>query len=297
MTISLIWGSSFLLIKLALDAFTPLQVATGRILTGTAAVAVMAWATGARPPRERRVWAHLMVSAFFLCTLPFLLFPLGEERISSALAGIGNATTPLAAVVFTGLMIPADRLSARKLVAVGVGFLGVVVIMSPWQTQGRPDLLGFSMTVVAGASYGLGWTYVKRFLSSSDLGGLSLPAAQLSVASVQVSLALVLTWLVAPGGRGAPWSPAVPAGHSLRPALLALLMLGVVGTGVAYNLQFDLVRAVGPQIATTITYLIPIVAVLLGIAFLDERLTSWQLAGAGIVLVAAVVIGLPGRRR
>ena len=134
------------------------------------------------------------MSAFFLCTLPFSLFALGEERVSSALAGIGNATTPIATVVFSLLLLRGDVIGRRKVVGVLVGFLGVLVIMQPWQAAGRPDLVGFGMTLVAGASYGLGWTYNKRFLRGSDLGGLSVPAAQLTVASAQMVVVLLLWW-------------------------------------------------------------------------------------------------------
>ena len=172
----LVWGASFLLMKIGLGALAPVQVATLRILSGTVTVLVAAAVVRARLPRSRRVWAHMMVVGFALGALPFTLFPLGEERVASALAGIGNATTPLAVVLFTLLLIPAQRVDRRTLLAVVTGFLGVVVIMQPWEGQGRPDLLGFGFTLLAGASYGFGWTYLRRFLHADDVGGLGLPA-------------------------------------------------------------------------------------------------------------------------
>jgi drug/metabolite transporter (DMT)-like permease len=245
------------------------------------------------------VWGHLSVAGFFLCCLPFTLFPLGEERVSSALAGIGNATTPLSAVLFTALLLPAQRVDRRTGLAVAIGFLGVVVIMQPWQAQGRPNAVGFGMTLIAGASYGLGWTYVKRFLANDDVGGLSLPAAQLVTAAAQMSVvALGWWWLHREGDRGgipAPWSTVTGSGPALWP-FVAVLVLGVVGTGLAFVLQYDVVREVGPTIGATVTYVIPVVAVLLGIVFLHERLNWPQVAGAAVVLAAAVVIGRPRRR-
>ncbi len=293
--LALIWGGSFLLMKVGLEALQPVQVATLRILSGALTLLVVASMTGVRLPRERRVWLHLVVSGFFLCSLPFTLFPLGEERVSSALAGIGNATTPLAAVLFTLVLLPGDRPSRRLLTALLVGFAGVVVIMQPWDSQGRPDLVGFVMTLLAGASYGLGWTYLKRFLSPGDVGGLSLPAAQLGMASVQMLLVIGGWWLLHRDAVPAPWS--VRAGSPVLWPVLAVLTLGVVGTGVAYALQFDIVRQVGPTVGATVTYVIPVVAVALGIVFLHERLRLPQAVGAAIVLSAAVVIGLPDRRR
>jgi len=243
------------------------------------------------------VWGHLVVSGIFLSVLPFSLFALGEERVSSALAGIGNATTPVAAVFFALALLPSDRLSPRKLAAVIVGFVGVVVIMQPWESAGRPDLLGFGMTLVAGASYGLGWTYNRRFLGQADLGGLSQPAALLSVGSVLMVPVLGVWWLANRHTYATPWTGhADPAGRGALLPVLAILALGIVGTGLAYMLQFDVVRGAGATVSTTVTYLIPVVSVVLGVVVLDEHLAWPQLLGAGIVLVSAVVIGLPAGR-
>jgi drug/metabolite transporter (DMT)-like permease len=291
--LALIWGSSFLLMKVGLRTLAPLQISGLRIFAGTATLLALLAATGGRLPREPRVWGHLVVSGIFLSVLPFSLFALGEERVSSALAGIGNATTPLAAVFFALVLLPSDRLSPRKLAAVVIGFVGVVVIMQPWESAGRPDLWGFGMTLVAGACYGFGWTYNRRFLAHADLGGLSMPTALLTVGSV-----LMVWWLAHRSTVAAPWAlHADPAGGSWVAPLVAVLVLGVVGTGLAYMLQFDVVRGAGATVSTTVTYLIPVVSVVLGVVVLGERLAWPQLLGAAIVLLSAVVIGLPDRRR
>lgn len=299
--LALIWGGSFLLMKIGLEALQPVQIATLRILSGTFTVLLTALVVRSELPRTARVWGHLAVSGFFLCSLPFTLFPLGEERVSSALAGIGNATTPLATVVFGLLFFRNERVAARTMWAVVGGFLGVVVIMQPWAALGRPDLLGFGLTLLAGASYGLGWSYLKRFLGPSDVGGLGLPAAQLVMASAQMVVVVTIWWLLhrgpGDGARlGAPWSlsPASSSGSAsaLWP-VLAVLTLGVVGTGLAFALQFDVVRAVGPTVGATVTYVIPVVAIVLGTVFLHERLSPAQVVGAVVVLSAAVLIGRP----
>lgn len=296
----LVWGASFLLMKIGLGALAPVQVATLRILSGTVTVLIAATVVRTRMPRSPRVWAHMVVVGFALGALPFTLFPLGEERVSSALAGIGNATTPLAVVVFTLLLIPAQRVDRRTLVAVVLGFLGVVVIMQPWQGQGRPDLLGFGLTLLAGASYGFGWTYLRRFLHADDVGGLGLPAAQLVTASGWMLVVTGVWWWLqrgdGPGARAMPWStvPAEGTDSALGP-VLAVLTLGIVGTGLAFVLQFEVVREVGATVGATVTYVIPVVAVLLGVVFLHERLSVYQVVGAAIVLGSAVVIGRPAR--
>ena len=292
--LALIWGASFLLMKVGLEALAPVQIATLRIVSGAVTVLLTALVMGVRLPRWGRVWGHLFVAGFVLCSLPFTLFPLGEERVSSALAGIGNATTPLSAVLFTLLLLPNDRVSPRTVVAVVAGFLGVVVIMQPWDAAGRPDVVGFAMTLLAGASYGLGWTYVRRFLAKDDIGGLGMPAAQLLMSAVQMLVVTLVWWLLHQdgdaGGIPAPWSPVPGAGPLLWP-VLAILVLGVVGTGLAFALQYDVVREVGPTVGASVTYVIPVVAVVLGVVFLHERLQWPQVAGAAIVLASAVIIG------
>ena len=296
--LALIWGSSFLLMKVGLRTMAPLQISGLRILAGTLTLLTLLSVTGGRLPRESRVWGHLAVSGVFLTALPFSLFAAGEERVSSALAGIGNATTPLAAVFFALVLLPTDRLSPRKLAAVLLGFVGVVVIMQPWESAGRPDLLGFGMTLVAGACYGLGWTYNRRFLGKADLGGLSMPTALLLVGTALMVPVLLVWWLLHRDAYAAPWSGhADPSGGGWVLPLLAVLALGVVGTGLAYMLQFDVVRGAGATVSTTVTYLIPVVSVVLGVAVLGEHLAWPQLVGAAVVLVSAVVIGLPARSR
>jgi drug/metabolite transporter (DMT)-like permease len=297
--LAFIWGSSFLLMKIGLRSLAPLQISGLRIFSGAAVLLLLLAATRGRLPRDRRTWGHLMVTGFFLGSLPFSLFALGEERVSSALAGIGNSITPIATVLLSLLLLPADKIGARKIIGVLIGFVGVLVIMQPWQSQGRPDLLGFGMTLVAGMSYGMGWIYTKRFLGKADLGGLTLPAAQMLTSAVQMLVALVIWWLTQRTHLrlSAPWSlHANTGGGSVLWPVLAVLALGVVGTGIAMSFQYDVVRAAGPTVGASVTYLIPVVAVALGVLVLNERLQWPQLAGAAIVLGAAVLIGRSSRR-
>jgi drug/metabolite transporter (DMT)-like permease len=297
--LAFIWGSSFLLMKIGLRSLAPLQISGLRILSGAVVLVALLTASGGRLPRQRRVWGHLMVTGFFLGSLPFSLFALGEERISSALAGIGNSITPIATVMFSLLLLPIDKIAPRKIVGVLIGFVGVLVIMQPWQSQGRPDLLGFAMTLVAGMSYGLGWIYTRRFLGRVDFGGLTLPAAQMLTSAGQMLLALTIWWLTARArlSLGAPWSVhANTSGGSVLVPLLAVLALGVVGTGIAMSFQYDVVRAAGPTVGSSVTYLIPLVSVALGVLVLGERLAWPQFAGAAVVLGAAVLIGRSSKR-
>ena len=299
LALTFIWGSSFLLMKVGLRSLAPLQISGLRIVCGAVVLLILLTASGGRLPRERRLWAHLMVTGFFLGSLPFSLFALGEERVSSALAGIGNSITPIATVMFSLLLLRSEKIGARKIAGVVVGFAGVIVIMQPWQSVGRPDLLGFGMTLVAGMSYGLGWIYTRRFLGRADFGGLTLPAAQMLTSAGQMLVALAIWWLVQRThlSLAAPWSlHANTSGGSVLVPLLAVLALGIFGTGIAMSFQYDVVRAAGPTVGSSVTYLIPLVSVVLGVLVLGERLQWPQFVGAGVILGAAVLIGRSGKR-
>jgi len=299
LALTFIWGSSFLLMKVGLRSLAPLQISGLRIVCGAVVLLILLTASGGRLPRERRLWAHLMVTGFFLGSLPFSLFALGEERVSSALAGIGNSITPIATVMFSLLLLRSEKIGARKIVGVVVGFAGVIVIMQPWQSVGRPDLLGFGMTLVAGMSYGLGWIYTRRFLGRADFGGLTLPTAQMLTSAGQMLVALAIWWLVQRThlSLAAPWSlHANTSGGSVLVPLLAVLALGIFGTGIAMSFQYDVVRAAGPTVGSSVTYLIPLVSVVLGVLVLGERLQWPQFVGAGVILGAAVLIGRSGKR-
>ncbi|KGN42694.1 DMT family transporter [Knoellia aerolata] len=302
-----IWGSSFLLMKVGLESLSAVQIAALRLVTGAVTILALLFLRGGSLPRERWVWGHLVVTGLLLGTIPFTLFALSETRVSSALAGIGNATTPIATVLATMAFLPGARATRSKVVAVVVGFVGVVTIMQPW-TSARPDLAGFGMALLGGACYGVGWTYNRRFLARADLGGLSQPAATLLMGTVAM-VPVTLVWgAVQPGGLASIWAydrarlgtSQIEAGSAgggwVWLPLLCILALGVVGTGAAYILQFDVVRGAGPIIGSTITYLIPIVSVLLGVLVLGEALGLFEVVGFVIVLAAAAVINAPSRR-
>lgn len=288
----LIWGSSFLLMMVALRHFTPWQVVTIRILLGATTVSALLALTGGRLPRGARVWGHLAVSGFFLAALPFTCFVWAETRIPSALAGIANSTTPIATVLAV-IPLLGERVTPRKALAVVAGFAGVVLIAHPWDVAGRPDPAGLAAAVLGGLCYGVGWTYNRRFLAGVDLGGLSQPTALMLTAAVMILPVGLISWLSARDRQPLPFSPVAAAGAGSGPlwtAVVAVVALAVVNTGVAYMLQYDVVRAAGPVISSSMTYLIPVVSVLLGVLALGERLAWVQLVGFAVVLGAAWTI-------
>jgi drug/metabolite transporter (DMT)-like permease len=272
--LALLWGSGFLWLKLALHGLNPIQIVLGRLVAG-AAVMLAVIAVGHHAlPKKPAPWAHLVVMAVLANIAPYFFFGWGVERIASELAGVLNATTPLFTLVFA-LVVRAERLAAGRLTGLLLGFAGVVVLAAPWRATPGSPLPGVGACLLGSACYAASYVYARRFLT-----GRGLPALVLSTGQMTVGAALLV--LAAPVVARDP--------VTLTPTVVAsVLVLGVLGTGVAYVLNYQLISDEGAVAASTVTYLIPLVAIVLGTVVLDEPLTWNLLVGAAIVLVGVAV--------
>ncbi|WP_328693952.1 DMT family transporter [Streptomyces phaeochromogenes] len=273
--LSLIWGFSFLLIKVGTNGYAPFQVTFGRLLFGTLVLAVaIAWKRD-RLPRGARTWGHLAVSALLLNALPFSLFAYSELTIPSTLAGICNATSPLWGMALSLVALSEDRPTRRRVAGLGLGFLGVLTVLGAWQGFHGLDAAGTAMALLASLSYPIGWIYIRRTLAGSSHSNLSLTGAQLLLATAQLA---VVT----------PLFTTLPTHFPLVP-LLAIITLGTLGTGLALLIQYGLVAEVGPTTAQMVTYFIPVIATAAGVAILGESLAWSTPVGAVIVLAGAAL--------
>ncbi|MFI9778091.1 DMT family transporter [Streptomyces sp. NPDC051956] len=273
--LSLIWGFSFLLIKVGTEGYAPFQVTLGRLAFGTAVLAVAMAVKRERLPRGLRTWGHIAVAALLLNSLPFSLFAFSEQTIPSTLAGICNATSPLWGMALSLVALSEDRPTRRRVAGLGIGFLGVLTVLGVWQGFHGLDLAGTAMALLASLSYPVGWIYLRRTLAGTGHSNLSLSGAQLLMATVQLAVVTpVFTTLPA-------HLPVVP--------LLAIVALGALGTGLAFLIQYGLVAEVGPTTAQMVTYFIPVIATAAGVALLGESLTWSTPIGAVIVLAGAAL--------
>lgn len=276
--VALIWGSSFLFIKVGVRELHPLHLTLGRVAAGAGAVLLVLALTRTRLPREPRVWAHLTVVGVIGLVIPFTLFGYGGQRIPSMLAGIWNATTPLFVLPIATLVLRTERMTARRVAGILVGFVGVLVVLGVWQGIGGATLTGQLLCLGAAMCYGIAVPYQRRFLSDPGLSGLAVPAGQLLAASVVL---LVIAPLVA----GAPPMPTQLSADVIG----SVTALGVLGTGLAYVLHFRVIRLAGASVSASVTYLVPIVATVVGVLVLGERLRWHQPVGAAVVLAGVAV--------
>lgn len=279
--LSLIWGFSFLLIKVGTEGYAPFQVTFGRLVFGTAVLAAAMAVKRERLPRGARLWGHMAVAAFLLNALPFSLFAFAELTIPSTLAGICNATSPLWGMALSLVALSEDRPTRVRVAGLGLGFLGVLTVLGAWQGFHGLDATGTAMALLASLSYPIGWIYVRRTLAGTGNSHLSMTGAQLLLATLQLA---VVTPLFA----------GFPTHVDLVP-LLAIAALGALGTGVAVLIQYGLVAEVGPTTAQMVTYFIPVIATAAGVAILGESLGWNTPVGAVIVLAGAALTQVRGR--
>jgi drug/metabolite transporter (DMT)-like permease len=273
-----IWGTSFLFIKVGVRELHPLWLTFGRVVAGAATLLVVLVATRDRLPRDLRLWGHLVVIAALGVAIPFTLFGFGEQRVSSVLAGIWNATTPLVALPLAVLAFRTERMTVKRAVGIGIGFVGVLVVLGVWRDVGGSQLTGQLMCFGAAMCYAVAIPYQKRFVAGRADSGAAIAAAQLIVAAVQLGV-------VAPLLAGAPPVPADLSG----PVLVSVLLLGALGTGLAFVLNFRVIRVAGASTSASVTYLMPLVATLVGVLVLDEYLVWNQPVGALVVLAGVAV--------
>lgn len=283
--LAFVWGWSFLFIKVSVEGMTPTAVAAGRIALGALALHGYLRFKGMSLPRSRTFWRHAAVSTVFANILPFTMLAWGEERITSALTAVLNASTPLFTAL-AGFLYLRNRLGKIEVIGLFVGIAGVAVAAG----VGGSDLAESSVTgslaaILAGACYGFALTYAARHQ-------LGVPAEIAAAGQLTAGTVMLMPVAIATSFTN---------GIDLEPhRVLAIVLLGAVGTGFAYILYYRSVAALGPTTTSLVTYLVPVFAVALGIIVLDEHFHVRMLLGGMMIVMGILLVQrrlpLPGRR-
>lgn len=272
-----LWGPSFLFIKVAVEDIPPLTLVLGRVAIGATFLLIVLWAGGRRLPRERRLWRHLAVVAMLHNALPWVLLSWGEQYIDSALASILNGTTPIFTIILAHFLVPGDRLTASKMLGVLLGFAGLFLLILPSLADGaQASTWGLIAVTAAAAIYGVAMIYSRNHLRG--LPPLVAPASQLLLATAYMAPPALLF--------DRPWALPLPS----TAALLSLLLLGILGTGLAFIVYYRLLETANPTYISMVTYVIPIFGVILGVIVLGEQLTWYALAGFAFILLGVMVV-------
>lgn len=273
--LGIVWGCSFIFIKLGLEFLTPVGVAFGRTALGALALVTISKARGISLPRTPKVWAHLWVVAMLLNVVPGVLFGVAEEDVTSVLAGIINAVTPLMTLLAIMIFFREEKILAHHVIGLIIGFVGVSTVLGIWQGLGTNPLPAILALLGAVTCYGFSFPYSRKFILPYKLAPEALATAQVSLAALTLLPFYLMDGIATDEYRPGP--------------LAAMLALGVLGTGYAYIWNFKIMAAAGSAVASSVTYVTPVVAVIVGIIFLGEKITWNEPVGGLIVLLGAAI--------
>ena len=264
-----IWGASFLFIKVGVRDYEPATLVFLRVLLAAATLLPIAAATGALTGLAS-AWKELGVMAVLNSAVPFWLLSFGETRVDSGLAAVLQAAAPIFTVLLAIRLDPSQRVSGARLAGIAVGFLGVALLVG---AQRGGDVIAALAIVATALCYAAGALYGGRFLSH-------LPPIGMAFGTM-----LGATLLVAPAGL-----LQLPEDAPGWRSTLSIVVLGTVGTGLAYILYFGIIIAAGASRAILVTYLVPALALVYGAVILDEPVTAVAVGGLALVL-AGVALG------
>jgi drug/metabolite transporter (DMT)-like permease len=269
-----IWSSSFMWIKIAVQEVGPITLVAFRVLFGLLFGIVVIFIQHAQMPRSFKEWSPLLLLGITNVAIPFFLISWGEQSIDSAVAAILDATVPLFTILIAHYLLHDDKMTWPKVLGLLVGFAGVIVLMSKDIGASFGSLLGQLAVVLACAFYAGSAVFARK--TTEDTPGILRSAGPLVSATVVMWLA---TFFVESPVKipqmGITW--------------IALLFLGILGSGLAFVLAYYLIHEIGPTRTSMVTYLFPLGGVILGVAFLNEEL-SWQLLVGAVLIILSLLV-------
>jgi drug/metabolite transporter (DMT)-like permease len=277
-SLGLIWGSNFIFMKWAAALISPVQVVFLRVVFGFFPILGLALYRGALRRSDLRHWPHFAVMSILATAFYYYAFAKGAALLPSGVAGMLSGAIPLFTFVMTALFLKEEPLTARKIFGVGLGFLGVLLIARPWSTgDGQLNLWGVVYMILGSLSLGSSFVYARRFMANLNISALAL-------STYQVGIALCILAAMT------PFSGLGNIGRS-PVALIGLVFgLGLTGTGIANVLYYFIVQQMGAVQASTVTYLPPVVALLIGCLLVGEPLRAMDLIALMAILIGVYVI-------
>lgn len=272
----LIWGASFLFIELALTFLNPIGVAFWRTVFGALSMLVAMLIFKSKLPTSFTAWKHLAISGIYMASVPYVLFAYAQTQVTSALAAIINAVTPIATVIVILIAFRTEKLKAHVITGIVVGLVGVLVVLGAWQGFGSNNPLAILALLVAITLYGIGTPYVRKYITPLNLPTEVSVFGQIGTAAITLLPVYLLT------------GPVFTSTPDLQ-SVASIVTLGALGSGFAYLLYYKILDVVGSAIASSVTYITPVIAVILGVLLLGEELHWYEPVGGLIVILGAAI--------
>jgi len=275
LALGLVWGCSFIFIELGLVFLSPFGVTFVRCALGAITLMIFAKARKVGLPKGKSIWRKLWVVAMLLNVVPGVLFAFAQQYITSALAGIINATTPLMTLIFMLLIFREEKIKREQVYGLLIGALGVMTVMGVWKELGDNQLIGIIALLIAVSCYGASYPYSTRNVIPLRLKPEALATGQLLMATITL-----LPLFIFDGFSSDNYE---------TKSIIAMLCLGIFGSGFAYIWNFSVTAAAGSAIGSTVTYITPVVAVIVGWLYLNEAIAWHEPVGALVVIIGALL--------
>lgn len=275
LVVGFIWGCSFIFIKGGLEFLTPIGVAFIRCSLGALTLYTFAKIKKIDLPRGKKALFHIWIVSLLLNVFPGIFFALAETEVTSILAGIINAVTPLMTLMAILVVNREEKPKLTQIVGLLLGFSGVLIVLGAWNGLGENPRWAVGILLLAVTCYGFSFPYTRRFVLPLGLRTEAIVSQQLILASFTLLPLYLIDGIAKDEYRVGP--------------VLSMIALGVFGSGFAYLWNFKVMQIAGSAIASSVTYLTPVVAVIVGIIFLGEKVTWNEPAGALVVLLGAAI--------
>lgn len=284
--LSIIWGGSFFFVEILVDHLPPLTIVNVRVAVAALFLWFIVLGRKIPIPKTAKAWSALFIVGLINNAVPFSLLTYGQTQIESGLASIFNAMTPLFTVIIAGAFLADEKMSGGKILGVLIGLVGAVVLIGPEALKGMTGAAwGQLACLFAALSYAVAGVFARRF-KEMNISPLVIATGQVSTAAL---LLLPLTLSI-----DKPWALPVPGALAIG----SLLALSIVCTVIAYLIYFRLIATAGAVNASLVTFLIPVSAVALGVAFLGEGFSAIEILGMVLIFIGLIVMDgrLLGRR-
>jgi drug/metabolite transporter (DMT)-like permease len=269
--IALAWGTSFYLIKISLESFSPIEITFLRSFLGF--LTLFTWCKIKRISISKPswLWIHLGVLSVLLNSAPSFLFAKAETQLSSTLAGLINATTPAITILLVSVILRTESITRTQVFGLAVSFMGIAILVEVWKGLGESSLSSVLALFTAVSCFAVSYPYIRKFLISRNESIEGMITIQLAISSIS----LLPIYLISD-----PFALEI-----MTAPLFSILSLGVFASGIAYVWNTQVISFYGSARASSVSYLIPVVALVSGFLFLGENPTSSQLIGGGVILL------------
>ena len=282
--LGIIWGTNFIFMRQASEWISPVQIVFLRVLCGFVPIAVMAWMQKAVRREHLKYTGHFLVMALLATVIYYWAFASGTSLLLSGVSGVLSGAIPLFSFIVAAIFLRQEKITTMRLCGLMLGFAGVILIAKPWQVSGESiSLAGVGYMILGSLSVGISFVYAKKFLADKQI-------APLALTTYQIGLALLILACIT------PFTGITAIAQDSTASLGLIIGLGLLGTGVAYLTYYSLILNLGAVVASSVTYIPPVVALIVGFLAADEQLGVTEILSMVLIMSGVFLLQRSSRR-